>query len=214
MKKLILKTVNKEIQKEYPFLELVKGEGYFYFISIGDEESTKALSSLNTTTVLTYKLNDFSMKQWLSEAKDIYEQMDYKYVSEYYNFLGACFDVAKAKHLFADKEVFTMKTQPWSSMVVEEKRDDEGGIRSMGMVHVDVEHAKKSDTSEPVMIAQCVYDNGEMFNMLIDGNHRMYKCLYLEKQDEINVVVLEPHETEKIIEGPMKNWLTKYLKSA
>ena len=61
-----MKTVNKEIQKLYPKMELIKGEGYFYFISEDID-----IQQLYTTSVYTFLLNDLTLIDWIREAKEI-----------------------------------------------------------------------------------------------------------------------------------------------
>jgi hypothetical protein len=69
-----LKTVNKAIQEKYPFLKLVKGNGYFYFHS-DDEFYGNLLCSLYTTSVGVCRISHLSLERWLEEADEIYEQI-------------------------------------------------------------------------------------------------------------------------------------------
>ena len=72
--RLALKTINKEIQKHFPQLELVKGEGYFYFIS--DDVD---IYGLDSTSIYCYKLNDLSLNSWISEAENVDKKLtEYK----------------------------------------------------------------------------------------------------------------------------------------
>ncbi len=59
---LQLRTVNKALRAEGINLELVAGEGYFYFIGEGAEHAKQ-------TSVMVYRLNDLSLEQWLVEAR-------------------------------------------------------------------------------------------------------------------------------------------------
>ncbi len=59
-----IKTVNKAITAEGMNLELVAGEGYFYFVGPGTE-------NLSTASVMVYRLNDLSLDQWMTEAREV-----------------------------------------------------------------------------------------------------------------------------------------------
>ena len=59
-----IKTVNKAIAAEGINLELVAGEGYFYFAGPGTE-------NLSTASVMVYRLNDLSLDQWMTEAREV-----------------------------------------------------------------------------------------------------------------------------------------------
>lgn len=58
---LRLSTVNKALPGD---LELVKGEGYFYFAGTGME-------SVKTASVYVPRLNDLSLDRWIAEATDL-----------------------------------------------------------------------------------------------------------------------------------------------
>lgn len=64
-----LKTVNKAIAKLG--LELVKGEGYFYF----DGEDDR-LFALKTTSVYVPRVSDLTLAQWIEEAEDVARQIE------------------------------------------------------------------------------------------------------------------------------------------
>lgn len=61
---LTLKQVNKAIVAKGIAAELVKGEGYYYFI--GD-----AVDGAFTTSVGVYRLNQLPLEQWLAELDKI-----------------------------------------------------------------------------------------------------------------------------------------------
>lgn len=69
-----LKTVNRILKEKYPFLELVKGKGYFYFIPT-QKHYEQALYSLESTSVYVSKCSDLSSEQWVSEADNIVSQI-------------------------------------------------------------------------------------------------------------------------------------------
>jgi|DEB0MinimDraft_6_1074348.scaffolds.fasta_scaffold14713_2 hypothetical protein len=58
---LTLKKVNAAIQKIEDGWELVKGEGYFYWVHPTD------LSYLDLSTVSVYRLNHLTLDQWIDE---------------------------------------------------------------------------------------------------------------------------------------------------
>lgn len=67
---LTLKRITKEIQKHWPKVELVRGEGYFYLYS-SDEEVGLKLSSLYTTGIYVNLLSHLTLEQWVQEVRVI-----------------------------------------------------------------------------------------------------------------------------------------------
>lgn len=61
-KPVTLKSVNKEIKSMG--YELVKGRGYFYFMPLGDHDM------LNDESVYIYRIDGYTMEQWVQELKD------------------------------------------------------------------------------------------------------------------------------------------------
>jgi hypothetical protein len=55
-----IKTVNKSIN--HFNLQLIRGNGYFYFIGLDGQ-------ALNEASIYVYRLNHLSLNQWVSEAK-------------------------------------------------------------------------------------------------------------------------------------------------
>ena len=68
-KRLTLATVNKAVAAAVPGAELVKGEGYFYFIGAGFERAKSA-------SVYVPRLNDLSLERWVEEAKSIHAEIE------------------------------------------------------------------------------------------------------------------------------------------
>jgi len=60
-----LKSINKGLAPKG--VELVKGEGYFYFVG-------SSLDSLPSTSVMVYRLNQLTKEQWLVQADDYLKQ--------------------------------------------------------------------------------------------------------------------------------------------
>jgi hypothetical protein len=59
---LRIATVNKAIAAAGIELELVAGEGYFYFVGPGIDHA------FNTSSVYTYRLNHQTIEAWLADA--------------------------------------------------------------------------------------------------------------------------------------------------
>lgn len=68
-------------------LELVKGEGYFYWWGLTDEMSSK-LAGLFTTSVHVYKFSDLPQERWLWELEIIKGKLgrEDEYQDEVYEF--------------------------------------------------------------------------------------------------------------------------------
>lgn len=71
---LTLNKINKDLQKTYPDIELIKGGGYFYLC--GDSVQFKS-----TTMICVSKLNNLSLEQWMNAINAINEIMEGTYVS-------------------------------------------------------------------------------------------------------------------------------------
>lgn len=74
-----LKTINRIINNDFPFMELVKGSSYFYFAPIGCNklyvEEHRAIGNLASASVYVAKTSDLTVKQWFLEASNLYEKM-------------------------------------------------------------------------------------------------------------------------------------------
>jgi len=77
MKARTLKQVNNRIQKKYPTIELIKGEGYFYIIS-EDDETAEKLASLYSTGIYTFALSHDSLEGWVNEVSELVKDLDIK----------------------------------------------------------------------------------------------------------------------------------------
>lgn len=62
--------VNKAIQKKYPLIELVKGEGYYYVHSSNDYMALK-LATLYTTSISVPNLNQMGLDRWVANVERI-----------------------------------------------------------------------------------------------------------------------------------------------
>lgn len=71
-KRFTLKHVNKEIQKEFPFVELVKGEGYYYLIPSSIEaENNPILKYMVDSSVYIYRLCDQPIERWMVDVREL-----------------------------------------------------------------------------------------------------------------------------------------------
>lgn len=68
-KRLTLTTVNKAVAAAVPGAELVKGEGYFYFIGAGFERAASA-------SVMVPRLNDLTLTRWIEELERIHASIE------------------------------------------------------------------------------------------------------------------------------------------
>lgn len=67
---LQLRAVNKHVAAISPHLELVKGDGYFYFVY-----DDGVASHYGDRSVWVFALNHLSLEQWLQEAYTSLEQL-------------------------------------------------------------------------------------------------------------------------------------------
>lgn len=73
-----LKAINKIINTRFPFVELVKGEGYFY-VSPNDRATEKYrlfIAGLFTTSIGVYTLNEYTPERWLEAVATILKGRD------------------------------------------------------------------------------------------------------------------------------------------
>lgn len=64
-----LSAINRALKELGIKMELVKGEGYFYFVGedCDDREST---------SVMVYRLNQLTKEQWIEEARSLMKGID------------------------------------------------------------------------------------------------------------------------------------------
>ena len=128
-------------------------------------------------------------------------------MSEYFKFMGCGFDINKAMKLVKNQEAYPIEIEPFAKMI---SRED-GNLTTLG-VAIDKEYAKKTTNTDPIIIATCAYDENDLFCLCIDGNHRVYKAYEVDKEKEIMAYVLTPDQTLKIMVGPLREHLRKYVK--
>lgn len=66
-----LEALNKEIQKKYPGLELVRGEGYYYLYS-DDPELGLKIAGLFCSGIYVYDVSHISLERWLIEIENLF----------------------------------------------------------------------------------------------------------------------------------------------
>ncbi len=76
MARLTLKAVNKEIQKKYPKVILVRdNSGYFYITSDDAETYKKLIAPLFETAIETYRLNMLTLDMWMFEVNRLFSKL-------------------------------------------------------------------------------------------------------------------------------------------
>ena len=78
MPRLQIRTINKAMAAEGIKLELVQGDGYFYFDGEGTER-------LYTASVHVFRLNDMSLERWLDYARGMWKEIQEKTAVDYRN---------------------------------------------------------------------------------------------------------------------------------
>lgn len=73
MKRTTLKKVNEAIEKAFPNVFLVKGEGYFYIAS-DDEATGLKIAGLFQTSVYVCNLSAYTPEQWVNEVRRLFEE--------------------------------------------------------------------------------------------------------------------------------------------
>jgi hypothetical protein len=63
-----LRSLNKELKAEQLPLELIKGDGYFYFLYETHDEFA-------TRSVYVDKLNHLPIEMWMEEAREFYDDV-------------------------------------------------------------------------------------------------------------------------------------------
>lgn len=64
-----LRTINKAIASKGIAVELVKGDGYFYFVG-------EAVENADTSSVMVFRLNDLTLDQWMEELDSIIAEIE------------------------------------------------------------------------------------------------------------------------------------------
>lgn len=71
--KLTLAQVRKEIQKQYPMLNIKRGPGYYYFFSDHDKLAYALIEPVvqESATVMVDYCSHLSMENWLEAAHEV-----------------------------------------------------------------------------------------------------------------------------------------------
>lgn len=72
-----LAQVNREIQKRFPEIMLVKGRGYFYIAS-DDENMGLKLAELYTTSIMVNKLTQQTVEAWVKDVEYLVNKIEGK----------------------------------------------------------------------------------------------------------------------------------------
>lgn len=119
-----------------------------------------------------------------------------KLAVEEFHFMGLSFDIDAGLKLAKKYKIDKSRAQDFKGFVPEQS----GGF---GLIRVDVDHAKKTDLTKPVLIATLLFD-GKEGGMLIDGHHRIYKALWIEKTPKVPSVTLSFEDSMAIMDGYRK----------
>lgn len=128
---------------------------------------------------------------------------------EFFNYLGCSFDVNKAKTIAERLKDLPGDITPFRKMIFPKKQ--EGNRLTMGLIAINEDHAPNVNTATPIIVATLLID-GEESHVLIDGNHRVFKALYIEGKTELPTIVLSPEETLSIMSGPVAALQKKSIK--
>lgn len=114
-------------------------------------------------------------------------------MAEQFNFGIYTWDVDKAKRLIANTPRKPVRVS------VEKLRQNQS------LITVDPSHARKANLRNPGILGW-LYIDGQWFNILIDGNHRLYKAAEL-KRKTLPVYLLSKEENYEIVSGPAREQL-------
>jgi hypothetical protein len=63
-----LKQVNRAIQKRFPLVRLIRGNGYYYIVS-DDEDMQLKICSLYTTSIGVYSVKHQAVQTWVNDVE-------------------------------------------------------------------------------------------------------------------------------------------------
>lgn len=129
-----------------------------------------------------------------------------------YHFLGITFDVDAAIDLAAQRTPQAHHPSELMAFIPEPKPDDNANLID-GLNPVNEAYAASTTNNDPIIFATACYANGDTFNLLIDGSHRLFKALYLDEADTIECVILNVEDSLTLAKGPVTHFMTEYLKA-
>lgn len=130
-----------------------------------------------------------------------------------YSFVGLKFDVDEAIELATKYEAKSIAPSKLADFIPKPEAERKKGFIP-GMNPVDEDYAAKTTNTAPIIIAQGCYNDGEVFYLLIDGSHRLFKKLYIERSDAIDYVILSLEDSFKIASGPLTRNMEERLAKA
>lgn len=120
---------------------------------------------------------------------------------------GFVLDIDKALNISKGNEIFQVLTEDLRSFVAPKK----SGAGTLPMhTKVDKDYAQKVNSSKPILMAEIEFNTGEKIQLVIDGNHRLYKRLEIEKSPMIDVQFLTLDQLIQVIDP--NSPIIKYLK--
>lgn len=125
-----------------------------------------------------------------------------------YKFLGVNFDVDAAIELSKKRVTNTIEPSKLAGFIPKPQAEMPEGFIA-GMNAVDEDYAAKTDNADPIIIATACYENGDTFNLLIDGSHRLFKHLHIQPAESIDYVLLDVEDSLKVASGPLTEFMRK-----
>lgn len=125
-----------------------------------------------------------------------------------YSFPGLKVDVDAAIQMASAQTPKTGDPKAFAGFIPKPGDNDDPNFIS-GVNAVDEEYAATTTNRDPIIFVTGRYANGNHYNLLVDGSHRLFKAIYIDKADAIDYVVLSVEDTLKIAYGP----LTQYMEA-
>lgn len=127
-----------------------------------------------------------------------------------YSFLGLRFDIDAAIEMASNRNADSCHPSELMAFIPKPKPEDKiDKIEALNPI--DEAYAAKTTNRDPLIFATACYQNGDTFNLLIDGSHRLFKAIYLDESDSIDLVVLSVEDSLKLAHGPMTTFMEQYL---
>jgi hypothetical protein len=115
------------------------------------------------------------------------------------------FDVDRAKILVAEelREEESINVAAWAHFFGFDLPEGQG-VAFFAPRYLDHDYAMTTDLDDPVLIVTLRSGDGELFPMIIDGTHRLYKA-FRQSVETLPALVLDEHESREIRIDPFVN---------
>ena len=78
--RVTINNINKAIKEKTGVdAQIVKGEGYFYFVSVTDEKVDTILNGAYSSSVYVFHLTSYSVERWVEEFETIWNEAEEQY---------------------------------------------------------------------------------------------------------------------------------------